>query len=447
MPSKVYSPEELPTGTSWVTTLNAQDATNQCQVLGISPSTTLAVNRTLLTDFLKTLQLNGGPEPLPVNSRPDLTCAVTTAPAGENTSQATTTTQASSVQPAPSATTTIPSQATPLAGNQQFPTTNSSAPQDTTTQGTDSGRPPSVDWARLVQETAIAVGQQVASAMANSRSPPRATQSKTKVLDDLVRALPVATGAEPRKLAEFLISVARITKLGLFADEDILLAILPRTAEQLRAFWLKGIADRGKLEQVVAGVRDFFLPAQIRHAMVTTMVYRVQQPSESLPEFIDSISDASKILTSHFSERDILDTVLNGLNAPTRAALAAFPAACCLSDLLALVPRVQMVRALEQEQAVSRPETNQRSANSHQNRSSDFTPSNNLIYRRDNQQYSGHNNRNFSRQAYTPHIPQFPFHQDRQQPPRANQQSQQFYSDRQFNSPSQGQGNARGGHR
>lgn len=450
MPSTVYAPEDLPAGTSWVFTLNAQDATSQCHVLGISPSPTLSENRTLLSEFLKTLQLNGGPEPLPSNFRPDLTHAGPTPQVETDGKQSrgSTTTQAPSV----TTTTATVSQAplAPSTAGNKHDNASTILSNDIAILKTDGGRPLTVEWTQLVQDTAIAVGQQVASAMAGSRSPPRAIQGKMKVLDDLVGALPVTTGSQPSKLTDFLISVAGITKLGLFIDEDILLAVLPRTAEQLRTFWLKGIADRASLEHVVGGVRDFFLPAQIRHTMVTTMVYRVQQPSESLSEFVDSISAASSLLIPGFTERDVLDTVLNGLNAPTRAALAAFPAACSLSDLLALVPRVQVVRTLEQGQAVSRSDTTQRGVEHQHNQHSRFRPTNNLSQLGNNNRFAGRDTRNFSNfsgQAFAPRIPQFPFAQNHQHVPRPYHPPQQSFPGRSFNSPRQEQGNTRGGHR
>lgn len=190
-----------------------------------------------------------------------------------------------------------------------------------------------------------------------------------------------------------------------------------------------------------------FLPGQVRHATVTKMAYRVQQPSESLPKFFESISGASALLIPHFSERDMLDTVLNVLNRPTRTALAVFPAACSLTDLLALAPRVQMVHALGQGQPVSRPEATQCRVEYQQHQNSTSAPTSNASYRRTN-----HNFSNLLGQSFAPRIPKYPFKQNQQRSRGANQPPQyqgtnHHGSSRNCNSSGYGQGNARGGHR
>lgn len=469
MPSTVYAPADMPTGTSWVYTLNAQDAVDQCHVLGITPDPTLPGNRALLSAFLKELELNGGTKPTPTNHRPDLTTPVdgsTSKVEGEedivsNVLVTTTEVTQVSVSPPVSTPSTQPTTAvvttahqtpvtTPLLGSLSVSAAQAGPSHSSVPPALSSSHQPSVDWIQVVQATAVAVGQQVAAAMSSVQSPPNTGNSRFRVLDDLVRALPITSGTEPRKLIEFLVAATKIGKLALFNNEDLLLAILPRTTEQLRVFWLRGISDRAKLDYLVASVRDFFLPSQVRHATITTMVYRVQQPSESLPEFVESITGTSALLIPHFSQQDILDTVLNGLNRATRAALAAFPAACSLSDLLALVPRVQVVRALEEEQTASRTNSFQQNANARPSPglNSGNAPHNSGNYRSNSQRNHNyrpnnhHNTQPFSDLPYNPQIPQFPYHQHQGHEPTPYQQPNRLSTPRHY-----GQGNGKGGQR
>lgn len=447
MPSAVYAPSDMPPGTSWVYSLNAQDAVNQCHILGITPASTLTQNRTLLSDFLCKLQLNGGSEPMPDNLRPDLTKVLEPSGTHTKTSQDLMNDTVEPLVPAQTAQASLDTNTIHTTSQQHphLPFLPGVAPFNNTSAKEEPNQAPT-DWTHLVQATAMAVGQQIATAMSGTHSPPQASRNRLKVVDDLVRDLPVATGAEPRKLVEFLVAAIKIDKLGLCADEDLLMAILPRTADQMRVFWLKGISDRAKLGQVIENVRDFFLPGQVRHAIISSMVYRIQRPSESLPEFVESISGTSAFLIPHFSQQDVLDTVLNGLNGPTRAALAAFPAARSLTDLLALAPRVQMVRALEGERTVSRPDSqrsteNYRPQSHHQTFSSSRSPG----YR----QGAPSHRQNFAGPANRPYIPRYPFNDFRAQPPGNNQSppSHSTNPNRQSNSSMMGQGNDKGGHR
>jgi len=454
MASQTYSLSELPAGASWVYRLNSTDAITQCEIFGLSPAATLSDNRKMLSEYLSARAIHDGTETSPSQHTEfksllaDSQQPTVAATESSISPTVTTASSANAAATAPPAATTCT--ATPSAALVQ-PTT-SNAPTDILQQqpplsfgdvrlgpvfpaSVMSNRNPLLlqpSWTDIVQATAVAVGTQVAAAMAESRSPAGVGGARMSVLPDLIRGLPIASGTDPRKLVIFLVAATKIANLSLFSDEDLALAILPRTTDHLRDFWLQGISSRTKMAQLVENVRDFFIPAQLRHSLITSMVYRIQEPSESLPDFIDCISTTSKLLIPTFKDSDVLDTVMNGLNASTRAALSGLPVPSTLSDLLALAPRLQIIRSLQSsttsEHVTQKPFGSQhRPQQQHRQSYNSSRPSFNQQF--NSRHSNNHNNRQYSQfQNFAPQIPESPFrnsnnsHQSNLRPGQGNYQ-------------------------
>lgn len=405
MTSRTYLPTELPTGTSWIYQLNAADARAQCQILGIDPASTLTENRKFLSDFV-----GAGAAPLP-------------------SSQST----ASDVMPEISTLPTQPPTIPPF----REPQTGTPLSASTRTSQGPLGLEP--NWEHLVRATAVAVGQQVATVMAESRAPGIAGGTRMSVLPDLIRGLPFASGSDLRKLVHLLVAVKKISNLHLFTDEDVVLAVLPRTADHLRDFWLQGISCRTGLLQLIEDVRDFFIPTQTRHSLISSMVYRAQEPTETLLDFAQNITDTSRLLIPTIADEDILSTVVNGLSAPTRATLAGLPAPVTLGDLLALAPRVQIIKSLQASTPASvpvrTPQSYQQPRPRQQQASSSFQYSRPPItsQRYNNRRFSSHSGQQLRQSSnFPPSMPEFPY---------TNQHDNRRYN------PKPDQGNAQGGRR
>lgn len=473
MPSKIYHPGSLPSGTSWVYLLNASDAVTQCQIFGLQSEPTLARNRIILSEFLNQLQLNGGTQPLPENNRPDID--FDGRPDGPppdgvqlveftdtHTPQTNSTTVASSdltVTPAPSIPVSLP---LPSLAISSVNTTSTSAHGCISHTSVPHPTSISPSWQDVVHATAIAVGQQVASAMAQARvSSPPSSSSTPQVVSELLRTLPVISGDDSDQLLSFLVQVRKIEQLKLTSSENLVISILPHTAGQLRTFWSQAIADRTSIFDLIASLLNFFAPHQLRHSMISKLVYRPQGSQETLPEFVEKLRDYATLLLPDLGDRELLDIALNGLNRHTRAHLAGLPIPTSLQDLLTLAPRIEVVRNLERGTAVfpkpnnfhqqySQPQRQQSPGNqfrsyTHRHSQSPNQPRSSNPH---NFQNVSEQHRNRSSSSFTPRVPDFPFahfglpgpNQQRYPPPNSPQGNNP-------NSDPHGHLNPRGGRR
>lgn len=281
--------EQKPPGTSWVRELNAAQAIAQCNKWGLTPASTLEANRVLLRDHIKT---TCGSQPgTPTNETPNIT-----------------------LQP---------------------PT-----PQDTVQP----------EWVGMVQATAEAVGRQVALALGRHGADQHG--SSPLVVRDLAGAAPHCNGTDALTLLKFLKVARQMVQLQLAANKQILIALLSKTAGQLRAMWTEAILYDTPVNKVVQDIVNTFLPDRARQQLLTQSVYRLQGANESLADFVMEIREAADILLP--PGFDMLDIILTGINAPTRARMAGFPAPTQVSDLLSLIPRLEVIRQRETEPVNSR---------------------------------------------------------------------------------------------
>lgn len=510
--SRVYEPENLPTGISWLYDLNTEDLQLQCEVLGI-PTTSSAsrINRPLLSRFLKSLTINGGTIPIPVNHRPEMdlqnrpvgtlppdpfedltldylltgngkleappppppvsSATVNLSPASSHytplTTAGTPTSSAVSRVSIPvTATTTTVAPSTPFLGVRHFSsvfTQTSPIPQpnypqlplqNPSSSAVPLGQQPAPGWQDIIQATAVAVATQVATTMAQCQQsiPPPTSQTPPHILSSLLSNLPTTSGSDSGVLVHFLTSVGKFADMGLTTPHNLIVGCLPQTTGQLRSLWSQAISDRTPLDVLIKDILDFFIPGQLRHSLVAKMVYRAQKDSEPLPEFVESIQECAVLLAPHLSDSDLLEVAVNGLNAATRANLAVFPSPASLSDLLSLVPRLQVVHnlhgrvpspALSHPARSSQPPTPTPSQPAFHPNPRHPSPSQDQPQPRNNSfrhsfRYPNHQNH------YRPFVPRFPFgnqHSAPSTPRPSSHQPRSFYSTPQ----APGQLNRRGG--
>lgn len=250
--------EARPSGVSWVDKLKALQAKAQCLAWGLTPANTLEANRVILKEFI-----NSGAAPsLPASHVPAID------------------------------------------GSVNEPTLGVITPQP--------------DWQGLVQATAVAVGAQVAKALAeaSSHKPTAHHGSGSKIVSDMVEALPSISGANPRQLVKFLISFNQIRQLGLVPPGTLILNTLPKTKDQLRSVWSLAVQNKLSESSLIVTVLDNFLPRRLRQQTVNDLIYRVQSPTESLAEFVSDIQSVASLLLPDCQNSQLLDTVITGLNPP-----------------------------------------------------------------------------------------------------------------------------------
>ena len=347
MPKRIVSPENIPSGTSWVYLLDAQEAIHQCRIFGLEPAATLAANRVLLCDFLTNLKINGGSLDPPENQYPEIFSSE------------------DSTQPPHSLTIVAEPKTTDILGPglESPPTSaaaNSAIGAGTHTAAVSNNQPPISNlatlthsqpgieppWQKLIAATAAAVGESIARALttnnlvANSRP---SFDSCPRVLQDLVNRIPITSGSDPREFIEFLIQVEKIRQLNLADPHALLVSLLPRTSNQLRTTWIRAVADNTPIQDLMQSLLNFFLPHRLRHSMVSDLLYRSQRPNEPLAEFISDLQDCQSLLMPALPQGELLEIVLTGINHDTRSRLAGFPAPSSVDELLALAPRIEVI--------------------------------------------------------------------------------------------------------
>ena len=421
MSSIVYLPKDIPTGTTWVYKLNAADAIRQCEILGVTPATTLIENRSLLCEFLLTLELNGGVRPLPEfkGNIPELDSLD-----GDSSSTDAKENPSINEPPKPPLDSWLsdgnPGPSHSLGGVEQ-----SKGPID-----------PEV-WGEIIKATAVAVGSEVATAvgraMATQPKPTSPPVDSPRCMDRLITDIPITSGSDPKRVVEFLIHVSRIQQLHLSDDAALQLAILPRTSQQLRSLWSTAISSKTTLAKLTADILDFFVPQRLRHTLVSDLVYRIQKPRESLAEFIFEIRELCNLLLPGTSDSGLLEIALMGLNQATRSRLAGFPAPTSIDDLLAFAPRIQVIQGMEAQTAAPTSQNEAQPRTRYQNNFQNRQSANHHRPRIFNQQQRPEHSHFHSPQQFNQH----------QQNPNYNQRS--FNSRTPYGTRHPGPSNWRGG--
>lgn len=505
----IYTLDNVPLLKSWIGELSGPEAVEQCQAFNILPAATLALNRKLLRRFMdQHIASRGGnispqsPESLidlelrppflqtgfSASPRPDalfgelrmagttdcslprltqhvphyqsasyrnegpFTCAVATATGTRPTASE------SSVSRSGVATVAV----TNSVGGMAYSWPSVSGPAQAgcppVTKDCQPSLPFSVhQFSDVIRETAVAVGEQMAKVFAQNQPPSRVFKDDhPTVLSDLVRGVAIASGSDAAALVKFLAQVNKIATLRVAGQDSLLCALLGRTSGQLRTFWSQAIADRMPIHELTERLMHFFVPQQLRHVLVTQLVYRSQRDQESIPEYVDDLRTHADLLLPSFADEDLLDVALHGLNALTRSRMAALPSPTSLDALLALAPRVELVKRMEANTV--RPEGTEDQSFPHFSTRQDVrqeishsSPAYNHHRYRDEPPWRRSQQSSFQRrQSYAPRIPPFPFRE--LQPAHNNPHRPQNSSPRnngRFQAPLRptGQLNPRGGQR
>lgn len=346
MPSTVYTVDNVPETRAWIYELNAGDAVKQCQMLGITPAGTLEENRKILVDY---------------HHRQTTTPNLAAGSSQTNTELA--------------------QEKLPKTHSDDHTVQNPNDKNETDTPATVSsdgatGLTP-LQVAKLIQDTAIAVGAQFSAHLSRPVSQTEQPPAGMDTLKQLAQRVPITSGSNDGTLVQFLIGVSRVAKLGLTSDIHVLLAFLPRTNGQLRSLWENAIADHTPPAKVVSDTVALFFPPQMAHAMVSRMVYRPQRTDESLGDFVENIRDTAQLLLPSITEQELLETTLIGLNPTTRAALSGFPPPMNLNQLRNLIPRVSTINQLHSPVASSSREDSARQSTYQSGRYGRYFPSGN----------------------------------------------------------------------
>lgn len=353
-----------PAGVSWIKSLDRFKAREQCLAWGLQPAATLEENRVILRHFIDKNMPPPTDEALNTDETPptdygifDDLVDIQQENSGTD-AQLPLYTQHLSQHHMSAPVNDIVYVSAPSNGRpplpvacmpNSLPTTSSSGVTVFATHQPITAVSHSTEWLNIVQSTATAVGESIAAAL--SRLQPGITNTSTahvpQALNTLINALPICSGSDSAQLLKFSIGFTQICELKLADEKQIVVAMLPKTAGQLRAYWLNAITQHVSTSQLMQGVLDTFLPDRARQQLITDTIYRVQKTHETLADFITDVQNSARILLD--PSTDLLDIILTGINAQTRARLAGFPAPYSVDQLLQLVPRLEVIRTIERQ--------------------------------------------------------------------------------------------------
>lgn len=405
--AEIYTFDTVPLSKTWIYYLDKQQSIAQCRALNIIPTEDLRLNRKLLSNLVSTLATaRQGPTPLAQPSLMDAELPLGTAafsgvqaasqhlisPASSsifansslawdydfppNTWPSAITTSAPLPMPNHTSSASyvprVPFSLTCVTATSTRPTTSVggllqianpvNVPQTTCQSANAFSLPTAVppqqqqpsqptqeqQWAQIIQATATAVGTQMAAVFRDCQpQTPIYGNGGSRVLADLLRTVPETSGSDAVKLVQFLAMVQRIAGLNLGDQDNLLLSLLGKTTGQLHSLWIRAVATRVPVLELVHELLNYFVPLQLRHSLVTQLVFRAQASRESIPEYVADIQSFASLLLPHLTERDVLEAALHGLNPATRARMAGLPSPSTLDALLQLAPRIELVRQLE----------------------------------------------------------------------------------------------------
>ncbi len=333
-----YNREEIPETVSWIRSLNATQAIEQCRALGITPAGRLEDNRVALRRFVEGNR-QARPEPrIPEEAESTQSLAwdgyedlinFSTQTSNVEARRRNTSSQTLPNQTLPSQ--TLPSQTLP---NQTLPSQNSQ-PSET--------KIPDVMLKQLHELTMQAVSQTAQAFAAASFSNQRSETGVPHFVRQMLKDLPTTDGQNVKQTMQFLKGVDKILRLKLAGQKDILLGAASNTEEPFRQFWVESVAEEPCFEQILAKFRECFLtPERLRLAQ-NDMLYRVQGNSEKLAQYVQDMELNYNILAPHTSSETVFQTVFCRINRETRNSLAGLGAILTLSDLISASPIAESV--------------------------------------------------------------------------------------------------------
>lgn len=140
-------------------------------------------------------------------------------------------------------------------------------------------------------------------------------------LSATLQNIPYVDGLDVNALLAFLEEIFRIRDFPGMTDAALL--------EILAPFCLKPLSDRlfdclrrgVSFDIFHAEVIEYFIPARVMERLRVERVYRPQAPAETLSRFVGDIRGVARVLRLGFSERQLVDLILEGVKPEERSRL------------------------------------------------------------------------------------------------------------------------------
>ncbi|PNF15478.1 hypothetical protein B7P43_G17030 [Cryptotermes secundus] len=171
-----------------------------------------------------------------------------------------------------------------------------------------------------------------------------------RVVNDLVKNIPVLSGTDPETVLQFLIRAQEVYDLNLVGDLEFLSLLVGRTSGRVTQILGFHLGTSSKWELVSSEISSTFLPPRIREDLVSNYVLRrFQSPTEDLTQFIMSVIAAARILNFNGSQSDLVQRIVQNMHPRVRVHLVFGSKPTTISELHALASQVAEARAIDSQ--------------------------------------------------------------------------------------------------
>jgi hypothetical protein len=324
-----YDENNIPSTITWIQSLSATQAAQQCQAWSLSPASTLEENRIILKNFVrsKNLELSNLSKSDPLHS--------------ENQVETDSSQQPS--QPTPKVVQTTPPNPLdtphPDHTTQGISATSNTVPLQTQTPNLD----PTYQTllASMHQLTMSAVAETVKGItreLAVNTKPKSDEEILPHYIRDMIRDLPRVSGNNHDQTLSFLKRLDRILELNLVSPKTILLNVIPQTQDRMRELWMTMNSQSYSWSDAVAKICQTFFSPDVLRQMQTKYIYRHQALDENLADYVRDIRQNFAILSPSTAESEVFNTIFRGINSPTRTTFAGLKPITTIQDLLDIAP-------------------------------------------------------------------------------------------------------------
>lgn len=300
-----FEKEQLPPGTSWIQNLNSLEAIEQCRILGVTPERTLEQNRRALREYIQGL-------PTPTASAP-------VTQAQDTPSSAHAPIDAFSLQNVEDFLRGNQGQEQSSSSNRWLPAPLPYPPMV---------QPPPMRMSdellqqmRQLNTEAIA---QVTVALAPKESPKPSQPEDTSIphfVREMLKDLPRVDGSNTPDIIKFLKSVTKMLEFKFVAPKAILLNLTSHTADTFRDFWVEQVSNLVTWDHLLGQFREGFLTSEKLRAIQNNTLYRTQNQSEKLADYVKDMQLSYQILSPETTPDKVFEIVFCRINPETRNSL------------------------------------------------------------------------------------------------------------------------------
>jgi hypothetical protein len=152
--------------------------------------------------------------------------------------------------------------------------------------------------------------------------PPHLIKAKTKIVSDMIAAVPLLAKTDPESVLKFLIAVTQVVQLKLIPDSEFIALLMSRTsgrAMQILGTHLGLSNDWGMVQTEIVST---FLPPRVKERFLASFVLnRFQNKGEDLTDYVTSVVEAAKILGFAGSESQLVGRMVQNLHPSVKSHL------------------------------------------------------------------------------------------------------------------------------